>query len=152
MLHGDISNQVGTTVGFRCENLLVKYREETIWDKFCNLVVGKERRAYIDEDVRDTMEFLYRNTECSVDIIINEDNYTGALKELIDDLPFNRVAFCSKPSQINARLRTGDLSFYVDNDVNQLSLVSSPYALTYTDFKKDYSRRIGRRAVSKAVR
>ena len=76
MKSGDLSNQSGFTIGFRCIDLLVRYKESTFTDKILNAVLGKTKRAEIDESVRSYMEYLYRNTEYNVDLIIEKKDYT----------------------------------------------------------------------------
>ena len=125
MKNGDLSNQAGYTIGFRCVDFLVKYKESTFTDKVLNAVLGKTKRAEIDESVRSFMEHLYRNTEYNVDLIIENKDYTEELKRLVDNLPFNRVVLIDKLSQVSQRLLIGDLSIYVDDDDYRRSLVNS---------------------------
>ena len=101
MKSGDLSNQAGFTIGFRCVDFLVKYKESTFTDKVLNAFMGKIKRAEIDETVRSFMEHLYRNTEYNVDLIIEKKDYTEELKRLVDDMPFNRVVLVDKLSQIS---------------------------------------------------
>lgn len=140
MKSGDLSNQAGFTIGFRCEDFLVKYKESTFTDKVLNLVLGKTKRAEIDETVRSYMEYLYRNTEYNVDLIIEKKDYTEELKRLVDNMPFNRVVLVDKLSQISTRLLVGDLSLYVDDDDYRRSLVNSQYAISFSQLN-DYIKR-----------
>ena len=140
MKSGDLSNQAGFTIGFRCVDFLVKYRESTFTDKILNAVLGKTKRAEIDESVRSYMEYLYRNTDYNVDLIIEKKDYTEELKRLVDDMPFNRVVLVDKLSQISTRLLVGDLSLYVDDDDYRRSLVNSQYAISFSQLN-DYIRR-----------
>ena len=140
MKSGDLSNQAGFTIGFRCVDFLVKYKESTFTDKILNAVLGKTKRAEIDESVRSYMEYLYRNTDYNVDLIIEKKDYTEELKRLVDDMPFNRVVLVDKLSQISTRLLVGDLSLYVDDDDYSRSLVNSQYAISFSQLN-DYIRR-----------
>ena len=140
MKSGDLSNQAGFAIGFRCVDFLVKYRESTFTDKILNAVLGKTKRAEIDESVRSYMEYLYRNTDYNVDLIIEKKDYTEELKRLVDDMPFNRVVLVDKLSQISTRLLVGDLSLYVDDDDYRRSLVNSQYAISFSQLN-DYIRR-----------
>ena len=140
MKSGDLSNQAGFTIGFRCVDFLVKYKESTFTDKILNAVLGKTKRAEIDEAVRSYMEYLYRNTEYNVDLIIEKKDYTEELKRLVDDMPFNRVVLVDKLSQISTRLLVGDLSLYIDDDDYRRSLVNSQYAISFSQLN-DYIRR-----------
>ena len=140
MKSGDLSNQAGFTIGFRCVDFLVKYKESTFTDKILNAVLGKTKRAEIDESVRSYMEYLYRNTDYNVDLIIEKKDYTEELKRLVDDMPFNRVVLVDKLSQISTRLLVGDLSLYIDDDDYRRSLVNSQYAISFSQLN-DYIRR-----------
>ena len=140
MKSGDLSNQAGITIGFRCVDFLVKYKESTFTDKVLNAFMGKIKRAEVDETVRSFMEHLYRNTEYNVDLIIEKKDYTEELKRLVDEMPFNRVVLIDKLSQISTRLLVGDLSLYVDDDDYRRSLVNSQYAISFSQLN-DYIRR-----------
>lgn len=141
MKNGDLSNQSGFTIGFRCVDFLVKYKESTFTDKVLNAVFGKTKRAEIDESVRSFMEYLYRNTEYNVDLIIENKEYTEELKQLVDNLPFNRVVLIDKLSQVSQRLLVGDLSIYVDDDDYRRSLVNSQYAISFSQLNNYIKRR-----------
>lgn len=141
MKSGDLSNQAGFTIGFRCVDFLVKYKESTFTDKILNAVLGKTKRAEIDESVRSYMEYLYRNTDYNVDLIIEKKDYTEELKRLVDDMPFNRVVLVDKLSQISTRLLVGDLSYYVDSDQYRLSLINNRYAVTFEQLQKVLKRK-----------
>lgn len=140
MKHGDLANTAGITIGFRCVDFLVKYKESTFTDKVLNAVLGKTKRAEIDESVRSFMEHLYRNTEYNVDLIIENKDYTEELKRLVDNLPFNRVVLIDKLSQVSQRLLIGDLTIYVDDDDYRRSLVNSQYAISFAQLN-DYIKR-----------
>ena len=140
MKHGDLSNQAGFTIGFRCVDFLVEYKESTFTDKVLNALLGKTKRAEVNESVRSYMEYLYRQTEYNVDLIIENKDYTEELKQLIDNMPFNRVVLIDKLSQVSTRLLTGDLSIYVDDDDYRRSLVNSQYAISFAQLN-DYIKR-----------
>lgn len=141
--NGDISNQAGFTIGFCCVDFLVKYKESTFTDKVLNAILGKTKRAEIDESVRSYMEYLYRNTEYNVDLIIENKDYTEDLKILIDNLPFNRVVLIDKLSQVSTRLLIGDLTLYVDDNEYRRSLVNSQYAISFSQLNDYIKRRVG---------
>lgn len=141
MKHGELSNQVGYSFGFRCEDFLVHFKTSTLVDKAYNALFDKARRAEVDEEVCAFMEYLYRNTEYTVDLVVDRENYTNALKELIDDLPFNRVVLVDKPSQITSRLMVGDLTYYVDDNDERRSLVNSPHTRTLKELAHEIRRK-----------
>lgn len=133
MMHGDLANSVHATIAFRCVDFLVKYRENTFTDKVLNAFMGKTKRAEVNESVRNAMEYLYRNTEYNVDLVIEIKDYTEDLKALIDSMPFNRVVLVDKMSAISTRILTGDISLYVDDDPYRRSLINSKYAISFSE-------------------
>lgn len=141
MLHGDISNQVGVTIAFRCEDFLIKYKESSFSDKLLNKIVGKAKRAEVDEKVRSVMEHLYRNTEYTVDLVVESKNYTKDLKVIIDDLPFSRIVVVDKMTQIASRLTIGDITYYVDDDPYRRGLVNSRFAISLDDLENIIRKR-----------
>ena len=134
MLHGDLSNKVKATFGFMCEDFLIKYRDNTLADKFMNTLFGKTKRAEIDPLVLSSMEYTYRQTEYNVDLIVKEDSYTNGLKDIIKDLPFCRVVLYNKYSQITSRLLTGDLTYVVDNVESRMGLLNNSHVITLAQF------------------
>lgn len=134
MLHGDLSNRVKATFGFMCEDFLIKYRDNTLADKFMNTLFGKTKRAEIDPLVVSSMEYTYRQTEYNVDLIVKEDSYTNGLKDIIKDLPFCRVVLYNKYSQITSRLLTGDLTYVVDNVESRMGLLNNSHVITLAQF------------------
>lgn len=133
MLHGDISNQIGTTIAFQCVGTLIKFREHGLKDKLLNTLFGREKRAVINEKVQTIMEYIYRSTDMTIDIVVFEKDYSKQLEQfLIDRFPFNRILIVSRPSQIGSRLITGDLSYYVDDNAETRSLTNSNYAIPFS--------------------
>ena len=144
MMHGDLANKAGFTIAFRCVDLLVKYRDNTFTDKVLNAVIGKTKRAEIDESVREYMEYLYRNTEYNVDLVVENKDYTEDLKSLLDTMPFNRIVLVDKMSSISSRLLTGDISLYVDDDPYRRSLINSQYAISFHELSQHIKRGVFR--------
>lgn len=134
MRHGDISNSVRATFGFMCENFLVNYKEDTLYDKFLNTVLGKTKRAEIDPIVSSSMEYAYRQTEYNIDLLIKESSYDSGMKELIRDLPFCRIVLYNKYSQITSRLLTGDLTYVVDDLESRRGLLNNSHVITLSEF------------------
>lgn len=141
MKHGELSNTVGYSFGFRCEDFLIHFKETTLLDKALNALFGKAKRAEVSEEVLSFMEYLYRDTEYTVDLIIDRCNYTPKLKELLDELPFNRVVLVDKPSQITTRLMMGDLTYYIDDNEERRRLVNSPHTRTLNELRQEIRRR-----------
>ena len=141
MKHGELSNTVGYSFGFRCEDFLIHFKESTLLDKAFNALFDKARRAEVNEEVLSFMEYLYRNTEYTVDLIVDRENYTPELKKLLDEMPFNRVVLVDKPSQITTRLMIGDLTYYVDDSAERRSLVNSPHTRTLHELAQEIKRK-----------
>lgn len=141
MKHGELSNTVGYSFGFRCEDFLIHFKESTLLDKAFNALFDKARRAEVNEEVLSFMEYLYRNTEYTVDLVVDRENYTPELKKLLDDMPFNRVVLVDKLSQITTRLMIGDLTYYVDDNDERRSLVNSPHTRTLRELAQEIKRK-----------
>lgn len=141
MKHGELSNTVGYSFGFRCEDFLIHFKESTLLDKAFNALFDKARRAEVNEEVLSFMEYLYRNTEYTVDLVVDRENYTPELKKLLDDMPFNRVVLVDKLSQITTRLMIGDLTYYVDDSDERRSLVNSPHTRTLREIAQEIKRK-----------
>lgn len=141
MKHGELSNTVGYSFGFRCEDFLIHFKETTLLDKAFNALFDKAKRAEVNEEVLSFMEYLYRNTEYTVDLIVDRENYTPELKKLLDEMPFNRVVLVDKPSQITTRLMIGDLTYYVDDSAERRSLVNSPHTRTLRELAQEIKRK-----------
>lgn len=142
MLHGDISNQSGTTIAFRCEDFLIKFHNDTLTDKVVTFFAGKEKRAEVDNKVLSVMEHLYRNTEYNVDLVIERKNYTSKLKAMVEDMPYSRVVLIDSLNSIGSRILIGDLSYYVDDDYERRRQINSNYAITLNELRS--MTRIGR--------
>ena len=143
MLHGEISNQQNFIIGIRCEDCLLKYKEGSVKDSLLNFILGKNNRAEVDESVLSLMTYIYRRTEYVVDLVVDEENYTPQLQELLDKYPFNRVVLVHRNiSEITTRLNTGDLSYYVDSDIMRLESVNSKYAVTVDRFNEILRRKV----------
>lgn len=134
MLHGDISNQVGDTIAFQVIDTLLHFRTEHLKDKFLNVLYGKEKRAMVRQEVLQTMEHIYRNTEVCIDLVLFRKDFTEELKEFLEEnFPFNRLLVVDKPSQIGIRLITSDIAYYVDDNSEVRSLLNSPYAISFDE-------------------
>ena len=145
MLRGDISNQRSFVIGFRCENSLLHYKDDTIVDKIFNGVKGKTKRADLDDKVYSLMNYIYWNTEYTVMLIIDEKNYTKEAQEFLSDFPFNQVAIVLRNiSEVTMMLNTGELTYYISNDTLDRNSVNSRYAVDVDTFNTILKRRIKR--------
>lgn len=145
MLHNDISNQRSFVIGVRCENNLLRYKDDSLGDKIANAVRGKTARADIDQKVLSLMSYIYWNTEYTVVLIIDEKNYTEEAKKFLEDFPFNQVGVILKNiSEVTMMLNTGQLSYYISDDVLDRYSVNSKYAVSVDEFNTILKRRVRR--------
>ena len=152
MQHGDISNQRDFVIGFRCENSLLHYRDDSIIDKVMNGVKGKTKRAEVDQKVYSLMNYIYWNTPYTVMLVIDEKNYTKEAQEFLADFPFNQVATVLKNiSEVTMMLNTGELTYFVSDDILDRNSVNSKYAVDIDTFNTILKRRVRRFEESKAI-
>ena len=145
MLHNDISNQRSFVIGFRCENSLLKYRDDNVVDKIANMFKGKTARAEIDQKVLSLMSYIYYNTEYTVVLVIDEENYTDEARKFLEDFPFNQVANVIKSiSEVTMMLNTGQLTYYVSDDTLDRQRVNSRFAVSTDEFNTILKRRVKR--------
>lgn len=143
MLHGDISNQRSYVIGFRCEGSLLKYKDKTFIDLIANSLKGKTVRAEVDEKVLSAMRYVYWNTEYTVVLVIDDKNYTEEAKRYLADFPFNSVVNVLKNiSEVTMMLNTGELTYYVSDDIIDRQSVNSEYAVSVEQFNTLLRRRV----------
>lgn len=130
MLHGDISNQVSGTIAIRGVRTLFDYRTQGIKNKILNAVYGKDRRVVFNDSMNRALEYIYRNTDMCIDIVLFEHEYNKELEEfLLEHCAFNRLLLVKRPAQINTRLLSGDILYYIDDDTETRNLVNHRYAM-----------------------
>ena len=145
MLRGDISNQRSFVIGFRCENSLLHYKDEGSANKLLNIIKGRTNRATVDPKVYSLMNYIYWNTEYSVVLIIDEKNYTKEAQDFLADFPFNQVATVLKNvSEVTMMLNTGELTYFVSDDILDRQSVNSKYAVDTDTFNTILKRRVKR--------
>lgn len=145
MQHGDISNQRSFVIGFRCENSLLHYKDNSPSDKFLNIIKGKTKRAEVDQKVYSLMNYIYWNTEYTVMLVIDEENYTKEAQDFLADFPFNQVATVLKNvSEVTMMLNTGELTYFVSEDILDRNNVNSRFAVDVDTFNTILKRRVKR--------
>ena len=143
MLHNDISNQRSYVIGFRCENSLLKYKDKTFVDHIANLLKGKTSRAEVDSKVLSAMKYVYWNTEYTVVLVIDDKNYTEEAKRYLADFPFNAVVNVLRNiSEVTMMLNTGELTYFVSDDILDRQSVNSEYAVSVDKFNTILRRRV----------
>ena len=145
MQHGDISNQRSFVIGFRCENSLLHYKDNSPSDKLLNTIKGKTKRAEVDQKVYSLMNYIYWNTEYTVMLVIDEENYTKEAQDFLADFPFNQVATVLKNvSEVTMMLNTGELTYFVSEDILDRNNVNSRFAVDVDTFNTILKRRVKR--------
>lgn len=145
MKHGDISNQRDFVIGFRCENSLLRYKDDTLGDKVLNSIKGKTRRAEVNQKVYSLMNYIYWNTPYTVMLVIDEENYTKEAQEYLANFPFSQVATVLKSiSEVTMMLNTGEMTYYVSDDIIDRQQVNSQYAVSTDKFNIILKRRVKR--------
>ena len=145
MQHGDISNQRSYVIGFRCEGTLFHLKEQHLVDKVLNSFLGKFKRADVDQKVLSLMDYIYNNTEYTISLVIDEKNYTDEAKEYLADFPFNQVATVLKNvSEVTMMLNTGELTYFVSEDILDRNNVNSRFAVDVDTFNTILKRRVKR--------
>lgn len=143
MLHNDISNQRSYVIGFRCENSLLKYKDKTFVDHIANLLKGKTSRAEVDSKVLSAMKYVYWNTEYTVVLVIDDKNYTEEAKRYLADFPFNAVVNVLRNiSEVTMMLNTGELTYFVSDDILDRQSINSEYAVSVDKFNTILRRRV----------
>lgn len=134
MRGNNISNRTAPTIAIKVEDFLLKFKEDTLKDKVCNKIWGKEIRAEFDSKVLKLVSFIFRHTDMTVDLIIDKSNARNMeLIGRLDDLPFNRIIPIIKPVEIAILLNAGDLSYYVDDDENRRSNIGHKYCVNLSE-------------------
>lgn len=145
MKHNDISNERDFVIGFRCENSLLKYKDDTVIDKVSNAIKGRTKRAEIDPKVYSLMNYIYWNTSYTVVLVIDDKNYTEEAKEYLADFPFNSVVNIIRSiSEVTMKLHTGELTLYVSEDSIDRYKVNSKYAVDVDTANTLIKRRVKR--------
>lgn len=145
MLHGDISNHRSFVIGVRCENCLLKYKDKGVGNKILNTFFGRAHRAEVDEKVLSLMNYLYYDTEMTVSLIIDKENYTKEAEEYLSSFPFNQVGLViTNISEVTMRLNTGELTYFVTDSKIEQSQVNSKYAVSVDEFNAILKRKVKR--------
>lgn len=146
MIHGNISNRKAPSMLFRVENFLVKYRETTTIDKVLNKIIGKERRAELNEEVCNALYMIFRATDFTVGIVCMQETWVKLPKELRDvllvGLPIADIHLIDNVYDIRLLLNSGQYSYYVDDNLDDHKIVGENKCLALADLnniaKKGY--------------
>lgn len=143
MKNGDITNQGGYTIGVRCEDCLIKFKNEKVVDKLKNFFIGSALNAEVDEEVLSLIKHIYWNTEMNVTLVVDDKNFTPELQKVLEDLPYNQVFNVLRSiSEVTSALNTGQLTYFVSNDINDRLNANSKYAVSTKEFNTILKRGI----------
>ena len=67
---------------YRVEDFLVEYRETTTIDKVLNKLIGKHKRAELNEDVVFSIETVFRLTDFTVGLVCMQEDWVKLPKDL----------------------------------------------------------------------
>lgn len=138
MLHNDISNVAGVVIAFRYEDTLAIPKKGMV-NKIVSLF--KDNNVDLDQNVFNSMMYIYRDTPYSCDLVIQKEHYDKNTKKLLESAPCSRIVIIDKDVQVTQRLKMGDLNLYVDNNEYRRSTINSEYAIPLRDLNKYISRR-----------
>lgn len=146
MMHGDISNQRSFVIGFRCEGTLFQIKNDNFFDKVRNTIKGGViKGADVNEEVLSLMNYLYYNTEMTTVLIVDEENYKSGVEEFLLDYPASQHKVILRSiSEITMMLNTGELTYFVTNDLEEKSRINSKYAVTIDEMNNLIKRRVKR--------
>lgn len=145
MKHGDISNTQSFVIGVRCEDTLLLPKESTLFNRVANLFHNKYESAEINKEVSSLMRYIFWETEMTVVLVVNKENYTDKLLKHLDDIPYAQVKnVITNVSEITRMLLNGELTYFITNDSIEKSLVNSQYAMSFGDFNTLLKRSVKR--------
>lgn len=134
MINGDISNRKAPSMLYRVEDFLVKYRETTTIDKVLNKLIGKHKRAELNEDVVFSIETVFRLTDFTVGLVCMQEDWVKLPKDLRDiiimGMPIADLHLVSDYWDISNLLNSGQYAFYVDDNLENHSLVGHNRCIT----------------------
>ncbi|MBO8161068.1 MAG: hypothetical protein H0Z24_05480 [Thermosipho sp. (in: Bacteria)] len=128
MKGNDLSNRVAPTIAFRVDDFLIKkIKNKSIKDKLRNFVLGTNYG--FDEEVLKAIDYIFRHTDMTVDLIISKDFYSEKVVSMLKDVPYSRLNVIVSELEIKIGLNLNDYIYYVDNDKSRLSKVGHKYAI-----------------------
>lgn len=127
MLNNNISNRKAPSMLFRVEDFLVKYRETTTIDRMLNKLIGKHKRAELNEEVVDAISKVFRVTDFTVGLTCIKQDWDKLPKDMKEvillGLPIADLHLIHDHLDIERLLNSGQYTFYVDDNEEHHSLV-----------------------------
>lgn len=139
MLNNDISNRKAPSILVRVDNFLVVPVEDTLKDRLLNKIIGKEKRADLDEDVTRTILRAFTHTDYYVGVVCLKsewNKYAKHMKRTIEHyLPVGNVHLVDSPLDIAKMLQREEYMYYVDNNEDQLVQVGHNNCINLEGFR-----------------
>lgn len=137
MLYNDISNKGAKALAFRIEDFLVEFNKKDLVNKLLSPlgVINPYRKARLNPGVVSALEFIYKKTDMTVDLIVDEKFfYNDDLNNLLEGLPFSEIVVIVKPVNIAVGLNTKRWEYYIDNDIERMNIIGTNKCLTLKQF------------------
>lgn len=139
MMHGDISNIVSSSFGFRLDGFLLntcspQFTGMTGLINYLKSRFGSVNDPLFNQQAVSVMSRISLKTEYSTPIIVDSTFVTKDVQELVDDnLPYSSVIIIEKQSDVTDLLNSGIITYYVDDSLDRISATNSPYAYTLNE-------------------
>lgn len=140
MNKGQISNKAAPTIAIRIEDFLLKYKNSKFRDKLLNKIIGAEIRADFNPGVISFMNFIFRHTDMTVDLVIESRLLNKEIINKLVGIPYNRIISIVKPVQVAIMLNTKDFTYYVDDDEERRSIIGHKYCVSLLEMNSLISR------------
>ena len=132
MLNGDISNRSSESIAVMCMDNLIFMKKMGILERISTSIMGRFFTAKFDYQVKDFISYVYSQTPYTVDLVVFSKDNSWELKKFLEcwDVPYNRIIVIDHLIQLNAKLRSGDITYYVDNNATRRSRVNHKWSLS----------------------
>ena len=132
MLHGELSNQSYDTIGVMCMDNLVFQKKSGFLARLSTSVLGKYYNAKIDLQVKELLEYIFRKTPYTADLIVLRKDYGVELEEFLksNDVPYNRILEIKNYGELTSMLNARKISYLQDNNSSRRNRVCSKWALS----------------------
>lgn len=137
MLHGDITNSYGYSVGVRCEDTLFHlerfgaFRENLIYK-----LGGKSLEENLDTKVQSILNRVYKDTPMTVSIVVDNEHFTKALVSFLDkkNICYANIINVSSLSEVHSMLNTGAMTYFVSERGTDTELINERFGYTPDKF------------------
>lgn len=132
MINGNISNRSSETIAVMCMDNLIYMKKMGVFEKISTSIMGQFFNAKINQMMKDFITYVYRQTPYTVDLVVFRKEDTWELKKFLEvrEIPYSRIIVIDHLIQINAKLRTGDITYFVDNNSTRRSRINHKWSLS----------------------